>query len=300
MNARRPNEEGYTQGLQLFLTPERRRLIGELEAIAFDMGSVETNRRIGIAAEDGYDGHHHITQLLVRKNLKQGEFAEELICALRNGRTGAALALTRTLLEGGVELSWAADKQLRGTSEQRLLRILRRGYEAMAEVSPLPSGEQAVLTDATARGLRSSPESARNAMQEMDAAEVRAGGGAYWESHYEQFQVSSDYVHTSFLGPARFTIIDTQIHVNMNPDPIEGMAALRWGLFYFVRGADAVLRLVGLDADSQLVVARYSAITSLAADELQKVLCVSGSEPSDTASTGDARSRSEQQRVDPP
>lgn len=94
MNAHRPDEEGYRQGLHLFLTPERRRLIDELEAIAFDMGAVETNRRIGIAAEDRYDGHHHITQLLVRKNLKQCEFVEELICALRGGRTGVALALT--------------------------------------------------------------------------------------------------------------------------------------------------------------------------------------------------------------
>jgi hypothetical protein len=226
---------------------------------------------------------------LVRKTRKQCEFADELGCALRGGRTGVALALTRTLLEGGVEFSWAADNQLRGTSEERLLRILRRGYEAMSEVSPLPSGEQVVLTDVKARGLRLSPESARNAMQEMDAAEVRAGGDAYWESHYEQFTVSSDYVHTSFLGPARFTIIDKEIHVDMNPDPIEGMAALRWGLFYFVRGADAVLRLVGLDADSQQVVARYGAITSLADDELQRVLCVAGSESSNAASAGDAR-----------
>ena len=174
---------------------------------------------------------------MVRKNLKQREFADELVCALRGGRTGVALALTRTLLEGGVELSWAADDQLRGTSEDRLLRILRRGYEAIAEVSPLPPNELAVLTDVRARGLRLSPEPSRNAMEQIDAAELRAGGDAHWESHYEQFQIGSDYVHTSFLGPARFTIIRDEMHVDINPDFIEGVAALRWGLFYFVRGA---------------------------------------------------------------
>jgi hypothetical protein len=99
----------------------------------------------------------------LRKNLKQCEFAEELACALRNGRTSVALALTRTLLEGGVELSWAADGQLRGTAEERLMRILRRGYEAMAEVNGLPASEQAVLDDINLRGLKLSPESARNA-----------------------------------------------------------------------------------------------------------------------------------------
>lgn len=170
-------------------------------------------------------------QLLVRKNLKQCEFAEELVCALRSGRTSVALALTRTLLEGGVELSWAADDQLRGAADERLLRILRRGYEAIAEVNPVPPSEQAVLDDIIDQGLKLSPESARNAMEEMDAAEIRAGGDAYWQSHYTQFEISSDYVHTSFLGPARFAIVGDEMQVDMNPDLTEGMAALRWGLF---------------------------------------------------------------------
>jgi hypothetical protein len=87
MGTRRPNEEAHQEGLQAFLTPERRRLIDEFEAIAFEMSSVETCQRVGIAAEERYEGHHHITQLLVRKNLKQCEFAEELVCALREGRT---------------------------------------------------------------------------------------------------------------------------------------------------------------------------------------------------------------------
>ena len=121
----------------------------------------------------------------------------------------------------------------------------------------------------------------------MDAAEVRAGGAAYWESHYEQFQISSDYVHTSFLGPARFTVIGDEMHVDLNPDPIEGVAALRWGLFYFVRGADAVLRLVGLDAESQQIVVRYGSIKDLADDELDKVLRVAGSQPSTNAAAKD-------------
>jgi hypothetical protein len=57
----RPDEEGYQQGLRLFLTLERRQLIDELEAIAFEMSSMETGHRIGIAAADRYDGQHHIT-----------------------------------------------------------------------------------------------------------------------------------------------------------------------------------------------------------------------------------------------
>lgn len=223
MSGGRPDEKAHQEGLQAFLTPERRQLIDELEAIAFEMGSVEMCQRIGIAAEERYEGHHHITQLLVRKNLKQGEFAEELVCALRDGRTGVALALTRTLLEGGVELSWAADSQLRkDTPEERLLRILRRGYEAIAEVGSLPPSEQAVLDDITQRGLKLSPESARNAMEQMDAAEVRAGGDAYWESHYKQFEISSDYVHTSLLGPARFAIVGDNMEIDMNPTPRKG------------------------------------------------------------------------------
>jgi hypothetical protein len=275
----RPNAEAHQQGLDAFLTAERRRLIDELESIAFEMGSVDMCVRLGIGAEERYEGHHHITQLLLRKNLKQCEFAEELVCALREGRTGVAVALTRTLLEGGVELSWAADGQLRSSPEERLLRILRRGYEAIAEVSSLPPSQQAVLDDITNRGLKLSPESARNAMQEMDAAERRAGGDPYWESHYGQFQLSSDYVHTSFLGPGRFTIVDDEIHVEMNSDPTEGLAALRWGLFYFVRGADAVLRLVGLDADSKRIVERYAEIRDVAHEELSKVLADSVTEP---------------------
>jgi hypothetical protein len=260
------------EGLALFLTPERRRLADVLEDLSFELGTSTTCVRIGIAAEERYDGHHHITQLLVRKHLKQCEFAQALASELLGGRTGVALALTRTLLEGGVELAWAADSQLRSTPEQRLLRILRRGYEAMSEVSALPASEQAVLDDCRDRRLKLSPESARNAMQEMDAAEVRAGGSAYWESHYQQFQISSDYVHTSFLGPGRFTVVGDEMHVDMNPDPTEGIAALRWGLFYFVRGADAVLRLVGLDADSAALVRRYADVKDLADAELQQVL----------------------------
>lgn len=50
------------------------------------------------------------------------------------------------------------------------------------------------------------------------------------------------------------------------------MASLRWGLFYFVRGADAVLRLTGLDADAERIVGRYAAIRELAEGELGKVL----------------------------
>jgi hypothetical protein len=106
---------------------------------------------------------------------------------------------------------------------------------------------------------------------------------------YEQFQIGSDYVHTSFLGPARFTIIRDEMHVDINPDFIEGVAALRWGLFYFVRGADAIMRLVGLDGESKRIVARYAAITELADRGLQKVLPDSGSDSSSrAASTDDA------------
>jgi hypothetical protein len=42
--------------------------------------------RIGIGAEERYEGHHDITQLLLRKKLNQREFAEQLVCALREGR----------------------------------------------------------------------------------------------------------------------------------------------------------------------------------------------------------------------
>jgi hypothetical protein len=272
MAPERPDQAAHEEGLRAFLTPERRQLIDGLQQLAFDMGSVETAQRLGIAAEERYEGRHHITQLLVRKNLKQCEFAEELASALLDGRTSVALALTRTLLEGGVELSWAADGQLRGTPEKRLMRILRRGYEALAEASEVPPSERAVLDEALARRLKLSPESARNAMQEMDAAEVRAGGSAYWESHYQQFQISSDYVHTSFLGPARFAIVDDVMDIDMNPDETEGMAALRWGLFYFVRGADAVLRLVGLDDEAAAIVQRYAVLKPIADAELAKIL----------------------------
>ena len=272
MSNRRPDEEAHQEGLRAFLTPGRRRLIDELESIAFEMGAIQMCQRIGIGAEERYEGHHHITQLLARKNLKQCEFAEELVSALRDGRTSVAIALTRTLLEGGVELSWAADSQLRGTPKERLLRILRRGYEEIAEVGSLPPSERAALDDITNRDLKLSPESARNAMQEMDAAEIRAGGDAYWESHYTQFEISSDYAHTSFLGPARFTIVGENMEIDMNPDPTEGMAALRWGLFYFVRGADAVLRLTDLDTDSERIVRRYADIRDLAEDELREVI----------------------------
>jgi hypothetical protein len=172
---RRPDEEAYQEGLQAFLTRERSQVIDEFEAIAFQMGSMEMCERIGIGAEERYKGHHHITQLLVRKNLKQCEFAEELVCAIRDGRTGVAIAVTRTLLEGGVELSWAADENLRESPEDRLLRILRRGYEAIAEVGSLPPSEHAVLDEIAERRLKLSPESARNAMEEMDAAELRWG-----------------------------------------------------------------------------------------------------------------------------
>lgn len=268
----RPDAEAHAEGLAQFLTAGRRQLIGELQDIAVQMGSIATLEQIGIAAEERYGGNHHITQLLVRKNLKQCEFAEALAGELTEGRTTVALAVTRTLLEGAVELAWAADGQLRGTPQDRLFRILRRGYEALGQVSTLPPAEQAVLDQCLARELKVSPGSPRSAMQEMDAAEVRAGGQPYWESHYQQFAISSDVIHASFLGPARFTIVGDEMHVDMNPGETEGAAALRWGLFYFVRGADAVFRLVGLDDDSQKLVARYAAIKQLADDELKKTL----------------------------
>ena len=77
-------QQRIARAVQSCLTSERCLLFDELEAIAFETGSVDTCQRIGIAAEERYDGHHQITQLLVRKNLKQCEFAEELVCALRN------------------------------------------------------------------------------------------------------------------------------------------------------------------------------------------------------------------------
>lgn len=85
----RPNEAAHQQGLSQFLTPERRRLIDELQQLAYRMGSVQTCQQIGIAAEEGYEGHHHITQPLVRKNLKQSEFAEDLAAVLLDGRTAS-------------------------------------------------------------------------------------------------------------------------------------------------------------------------------------------------------------------
>ena len=94
-----------------------------------------------------------------------------------------------------------------------------------------------------------------------------------------QSSIKSKYVHTSFLGPARFTIVgDETIHIDVNPNPTEGIAALRWGLFCFVRGVDAVLRLVGLDADSERIVDRYAAVRDLAGEELRKAQHNSGSD----------------------
>lgn len=58
----------------------------------------------------------------------------------------------------------------------------------------------------------------------------------------------------------------------MDPDMSEGLAALRLGLFYFVRSAEAVARLVGLDDVKEHLVSEYAGIKDLAEAELDKVL----------------------------
>ena len=102
---------------------------------------------------------------------------------------------------------------------------------------------------------------------------VDVGGTIAPADIYNQFALSSDYIHAGFLGPGKFAIVGgSEMHVDMNPDAMEGVAALRWGLFYFVRGADAVLRLVGLDEESAEVATRYRAIKPLADAELRAVI----------------------------
>ena len=75
----------------------------------------------------------------------------------------------------------------------------------------------------------------------MDRKEVKAGGSAYWESHYAQFGMSSDFMHDPFVGVGVFALTPTgdEIHLDLTQDISLGVHALRWGGFYFVRGVDA-------------------------------------------------------------
>lgn len=257
-----------------WLTPNRDKLTGALTTMTDEVGSMQTAERIGAAAEATYEGHHHITQLLVRKNLKQCEFAAAVASAFRAGHMNVALALTRTLLEGAIEMSWAADVDSTDESKNRLIRILASGYRAMAEVSSLPDAEQSVVDCAESYGLKHAPD-VRAAMQSMDAREVKLGGEPFWESHYKQFALSSDYIHASFLGPGRFHIGDDEIIVRADPDMTEGIAALRWSIHYFAWGASTIARLVRLEDLADAIVQDYAAIKSLAEQELEAVLAPS-------------------------
>jgi hypothetical protein len=258
------------EALRALLTTARLQLAAWLDQRAGDMGSVETCERVGAAIQARYETPA-ITQLLLRKNLKQVEFAEGLVSSFKAGRGNVGLVLSRTLLEGTVELAWMTKQGLPGSAEDRMLRVLSRLYGELVQRGQLPARELAVLEEARRRGLGLSPKF-RTMMHELDKAEMQDGGTPYWESHYGHFEVGSGYAHSSLLGPGRFTLDDDHMHVDMNPDPAENVAALRWGIYYFAVGAAAVLELAGLDGESSDIAKAYADIKPVAEVELDAVL----------------------------
>ena len=99
------------------------------------------------------------------------------------------------------------------------------------------------------------------------------GGGAYWASHYQQFGLSSDFLHDPFMGVGVFAVDGESgvMHVDLNPDVRVGLVALRWGAFYLVRCLDAVLRFAGLDQEADDLARRYRAFKDVGVAALDAV-----------------------------
>lgn len=254
------------------LTPDGIELATRLDALVTSVAARSIVDRLVVATMDAFDGDLLIVQLLVRRHLKQVEFSKAVVGETLAERHLAALALTRTVLEGAVALSWAASTNQRPEACTRLHRILAAGFEAMEVERPgLPAREQAFLDNARSRKLKNPPDT-RSAMQAMDAFEQRSGGKVHWESHYQHFAFASDYIHAGVYGPGVFAQHPDGLVIKVAPDGRQGLAALRWGLFYFARGVDAIARLAGDNELKADITAAYAELKPLAQKTLDDML----------------------------
>lgn len=88
---------------------ENGRIVAErLTELAAFFSSEETVTQLATAATETFEGDLLMMQLIVRKHLKAVEFTRAVASECCAGRGNVALALTRTVLEGAVQLSWAA------------------------------------------------------------------------------------------------------------------------------------------------------------------------------------------------
>jgi len=245
---------------------ENGRIVAErLKALVVFFGSEEPVAQLATAATETFEGDLLMMQLIVRKHLKAVEFTRAVVCECCAGRGNVALALTRTVLEGAVQLSWAADTDDLAQAAKRLQRILKAGYEAMVDegCGPLPPVEQRSLDDALSRRVKN-PPTMRGAMQAMDARERRTGGKPHWETHYQNFSFASGYVHAGFLGPGVFHVRPDALVIDINPNQRQTTAALRWCLLYFARSVDAACRLAGARNLADHVADEYRALKPVA------------------------------------
>lgn len=146
-----------------FLTPARARLVQAIRELAALTTSTDVIADIGASADETFE-NDHVTQLLVRKTLKQGDFASALADALETGSTSSATALSRTLLEESVVLCWAAvdiaepddadeaavraRREERKTRTKRLLKAYLNRLQNKLKATPggaLPDAEQQAL-----------------------------------------------------------------------------------------------------------------------------------------------------------
>ena len=242
-------------------------LADALEELVGDWATPERVSCLGVAADEVY-GHHLLTQLLVRRHLKQVLFAQAVVGEYRAERHLPALALTRPVLEGAVQLSWAAAVDQSGQCQLRMERILAAGLEEMAATdAAVPAFEGAFLSEARRRNLKK-PPSTRQAMRALDARERRRARSPFWESHYEQYGIASRHLHASFLGPGVFRLRPDGLVLDPKPDDAQGVAALRWCLFYFALATDAITRMVALKDMQQQIADSYDTLRPLAQSAL--------------------------------
>jgi hypothetical protein len=242
-----------------YLEPEHVWIAGWVEDVAGAYGRVQEIERIATAASELVRDDLLALQWLMRSFLKACELAESLIDDFMSQRFVSAQAMTRALLEGAATLAWVIDEAEHSGRIKRVHRCLLTSYEERLEKGhTLPPREQSFLVEARLTRLKQRPD-VRGLLQTLDLTEKRRGGSAYWESHYKQFGLSSDFMHDPFVGVGVFALDRKAglMHIDLNPDVRVGLLALRWGGFYLVRCLDAILRFAGLGEDTDEVARRY-------------------------------------------
>lgn len=211
----------------------------------------------------------NVAQLVVQLHFKHVEMAGEMVGALRRCHFATAATLSRTLLEGGVTLTWAiANGDAVEPSYDQLLRILAKGYQdqerqaARSKAPALTRPEQDVLNEATARGLAQMPHLAGR-MLDLDKVWADLGSSTRASDHYQHYSVTSAYAHPSRLGLALFSTTPAGLGVFAQGQTLLGAAALYYGAIYFCVAYQCSSMLAGVSSQADWIAERRATMHPL-------------------------------------